>query len=227
MNGRQKVQRYSKIHKWKLLWQNSTCIPPPRRRAGPDCGESSLLRRLGAPRATIRSCSLSNPTSPAKLFAGHCGKWRNSYEREKAKGTEQICQKLIWHEWIIEIYNYIYELKCFCFLCGKLPLLHIWSKTISMNQFEYVVTFRRIVRIGSKPSVQVPLWEDLALSPSPPCQCCHQGKALQPCPGGKRLKTGFLPGSNPPPLDSSDTSCLESSRSSLPFFHWQPPPLSP
>ena len=43
--------------------------------------------------------------------------------------------------------------------------------------FEYVVTFRRIVRIGSKPS---PLWEDLALSRLHPALLARRGKALQP-----------------------------------------------
>ena len=74
---------------------------------------------------------------------------------------------------------------------------------------EYAVTFRRIVRIGSEPSVVLPVG-GFGLEPSPPC--AKQARLSKP----PKLKTGFFARSNPP-LDSSDTSCLESSRSSIPF----------
>ena len=50
------------------------------------------------------------------------------------------------------------------------------------------MTFRRIVRIGSKPS---PLWEDLALSRLHPALLPSQGKALQPwcCAQNRFLRT--------------------------------------
>ena len=60
---------------------------------------------------------------------------------------------------------------------------------------EYAVTFRRIVRIGSEPSVVLPVG-GFGLEPSPPC--CQASKALQAAKAQNRFlrtlqpATGFL-----------------------------------
>ena len=85
---------------------------------------------------------------------------------------------------------------CMC-IWKSAPFTFLWKTVSNYPIFEYVVTFRRIVRIGSKPS---PLWEDLALSRLHPALLPRQGKALQPwsCAQNRFLRTlqpttaGFL-----------------------------------